>query len=132
MVDYKINKNYAVFSKIDSMIFDNGQGLLQNFSITPPFMEIEEKEERLVAASISGSFECQFCVANNYHIGQPMYIDYEKFYKILEEKYPEKSIAKDFIINQLEKYKTIFQKKELFHEKEKDNERDNSYKDLER
>lgn len=84
-------------------IFDNGQGLYQNFQITPPYLEDEEKDEKLVAATISGSFETQMMVA-----GQHLVINYEELYEKLSE-YPN-SIAKECLCNQLEKYKKIFSK----------------------
>ena len=105
--------NLAVILKEDGTfkeypIFDNGQGLMHNFSITPPFMTDEEKENNLIAGTISGSFERQFCIANQYLIGEPLKIDYNKLYKLLDEKYPNKNIAKDYLIHSLEKYKTLF------------------------
>lgn len=105
--------NLAVILKEDGTfkecpIFDNGQGLMQNFSITPPYMTDEEKENNLIAGTISGSFERQFCIANQYLIGEPLKIDYNKLYKLLDEKYPNKNIAKDYLIHSLEKYKTLF------------------------
>lgn len=110
--------NLAVILKADGNfkecpIFDNGQGLMQNFSITPPFMTNEEKDNVIVAGTISGSFERQFCVANQYLIGEPLKIDYNKLYKLLDEKYPNKNIAKDYLIYSLEKYKTLFKDEKI-------------------
>lgn len=85
----------------EAPIFDNGQGLGQNFQITPPVLEIEEKEERLSAASISGSFEAQVTAAGN-----TLKINYDKLQDVLQEY--ENTPAKEFLVYQLEKYKKIF------------------------
>lgn len=82
-------------------IFDNGQGLYQNFQITPPYLDDDEKDERLCAATISSNFERQMQIAGN-----RLQIDYEKLYEKLSV-YPE-SIAKRCLYNQLNKYKKIF------------------------
>lgn len=97
-------------------IFDNGQGLYQNFQITPPDLDIEEKDELLCAATISGSFEAQVMAA-----GIHMKINYDKLYQKLT-KYPE-SIAKNCLLNQLNKYEKLFSlKKDIFFDKEYDKE----------
>ena len=85
----------------EAPIFDNGQGLAQNFSITPPYMDHEEKCGQLMSASISGSFEAQVAASGN-----SLKIDYDKLYEVLNE-YAD-SPAKTFLIEQLEKYKNIF------------------------
>lgn len=85
----------------EAPIFDNGQGLYQNFIITPPLYTPEEKDKRLVAASISGSFESQVQASGNF-----LKIDFPKLELILD-KY-EDSIAKECLENQLLKYKTMF------------------------
>ena len=82
-------------------IFDNGQGLAQNFNITPPYLTIEEKDEKLYAASISGSFEAQVSAAGNI-----LKIDYERLFDILQNY--DNSIAKEFLVYQLRKYKKLF------------------------
>lgn len=81
-------------------IFDNGQGLYQNFQITPPTLDDEEKDEKLFGATVSGSFELQAITA-----GIQLKIDYKKLYERLEE-YPD-SIAKKCLLTQLNKYKNI-------------------------
>lgn len=53
-----------------SPIFDNGQGLVQNYTITPPYLDIEEKEQRISAATISGSFELQYNAIKNVYKGK--------------------------------------------------------------
>lgn len=83
-------------------IFDNGQGLGQNFQITPPYMEMEEKLSALSAATISGSFEAQYMAVS----GSSLKIDYEKVSTILKE-YPN-GPAKEFMEYQLDKYQKIF------------------------
>ena len=82
-------------------IFDNGQGLFQNFQITPPYLSDEEKIENLSAATISGSFEEQVRVAGN-----SLKINYKQLFNKLSN-YPE-SIAKRCLYNQLKQYEKIF------------------------
>lgn len=98
--------NLAIILKADGTfreapIFDNGQGLLQNFSITPPLSTEEEIERNLVAGTISGSFEKQVQVSGSY-----LQIDYEKVMEKLSH-YP-KSIAKECLLKQLAKYEKDF------------------------
>jgi len=87
----------------EAPIFDNGQGLGMNYSITPPYLEIEEKEKTIAAGTISGSFDAQVVAAGNI-----LKVNYEKLYSILKE-YPD-SPAKEFLIYRLEKYKGMFEK----------------------
>lgn len=87
-------------------IFDNGQGLMQNFTITPPDMEIEEKEDRCFSCTISGSFEKQFTLAQDSTGYEPFKIDYDRLYALLQT-YPQ-SIAKDYLEYSLERYEEIF------------------------
>lgn len=85
----------------ETPIFDNGQGLLQNFTITPPLMEPDEKEEALSAATISGSFEAQVSAAGNI-----LKIDYDRLYDLLDSY--EDGIAKNYLCRQLKKYRAVF------------------------
>lgn len=87
-------------------IFDNGQGLMQNFTITPPDMEIEEKEDRCFACTISGSFEKQFMLAQDSTGYEPFKIDYDRLYALLQT-YPQ-SIAKEYLEYSLERYEELF------------------------
>lgn len=82
-------------------IFDNGQGLSQNFTITPPILDYEEKLDILTSATISGSF-----ISSVRETGGPaFFINYPLLYSKLEN-YPN-SIAKEFLINQLSKYEKM-------------------------
>jgi len=90
-------------------IFDNGQGLYQNFQMTPPILEPEEKDARLFAATISGSFEQQVIST-----GVGLKINYEKLYEKLV-LCPE-SIAKNCLYQQLKKYEYLLR----FEEKQKE------------
>jgi hypothetical protein len=90
-------------------VFDNGQGLGQNFTITPPDLTIQEKMERLVANTFCGNFEQQFLIAQNKEI-IPLMIDYDNFFAYLNEQY-ENNIAKEFLLTSLNQYKDIFDEK---------------------
>lgn len=94
-------------------IFDNGQGLFQNFSITPPDMSIEEKIESCFSCTISASFDRQYSLAKESTSYKPFSINYEKYESILSE-YPN-SIAKESMIYLLNVYKGIFKEKEIEH-----------------
>lgn len=87
-------------------IFDNGQGLAQNFTLTPPDLSIEEKEERCFACTISGSFERQYTLAQEATGYDPFLIDYDRLYEILDS-YLE-SVAKDYLKYSLDKYQDLF------------------------
>lgn len=87
----------------EAPIFDNGQGLGQNFSITSPYLTVEEKRRILTSVSISGSFEDQVLA-----VGNNLEIDYERLYKILDGY--ENSKAKDFLLYQLKLYEQVFRK----------------------
>lgn len=103
-----IQTNNGIYK--EAPIFDNGQGLGMNYSITPPNMLLEEKESLLAAATISGSFEAQVIAA-----GTTLKVDYEKLYEMLND-YPE-TLAREFLIYRLEKYKDLFHNKPtLFQE----------------
>lgn len=91
-----------------SPIFDNGQGLVQNYTITPPYLDIEEKERRISAATISGSFELQYNAIKNVYNGKEIVIDYEKLYTLLEGKYLSGSTAKTYLLYTLKRYKGMF------------------------
>lgn len=87
-------------------IFDNGQGLMQNFSITPPDLSLSEKEDRCFSCTIYGSFEKQFLLAEESTGYEPFSIDYKKLRDILYT-YPN-SIGKDYLVYSLDKYEHIF------------------------
>lgn len=106
-----------------SPIFDNGQGLMMNFHITPPILEDEEKEQHLSAATISGSFEMQYAAVNKLYTGIPVRIDYDKLNALLSERYPNGNIAVDYLRTSLDKYKNLFCEKEITQEIDIDMER---------
>ena len=106
-----------------SPIFDNGQGLMMNFHITPPILEDEEKEYHLSAATISGSFEMQYAAVNKLYTGIPVRIDYDKLNALLSERYPSGNIAVDYLRTSLDKYKDLFCEKEITQEIDIDMER---------
>lgn len=106
-----------------SPIFDNGQGLMMNFHITPPILEDEEKEQHLSAATISGSFEMQYAAVNKLYTGIPVRIDYDKLNTLLSERYPNGNIAVDYLRTSLDKYKDLFCEKEITQEIDIDMER---------
>lgn len=92
-------------------IFDNGQGLSQNFGITDPLMEYEEKISNLTAATISGSFEMAVL-----ETGGPIFtINYDKLNNILLEY--KNSIAKEFLEKQLNRYSKMLDQN-LMNEKD--------------
>lgn len=106
-------KNLGLILGVDnkyrvSPIFDNGQGLMQNYTITPPYLDIEEKEQRISAATISGSFELQYNAIKNVYKGERIVVDYGKLYPLLEEKYPKDSVAKAYLLYTLNRYKEMF------------------------
>lgn len=90
----------------EAPIFDNGQGLFQNYSITPPDMKYKDAIENICAATISGSFEEQALVAGN-----NLKIDYDKLHKLLKD-YPDGKI-KDTLLKQLNKYKNLFKEEPI-------------------
>lgn len=92
-------------------IFDNGQELMQNFTLTPPDLLIEEKEERCFACTISGSFERQYTLAQEATGYDPFLINYDRLYEILDF-YPE-SVAKDYLIHSLDRYQDLFKEVSL-------------------
>ena len=110
-------KNLALIMDINddfrtAPIFDNGQGLMQNFTITPPDLTNEEKDDICFSCTISGSFEKQFLLAKESTGYEPFKIDYDKL-SLLLNKYPD-SIAKKYLEYSLDKYKNIFmQNKEI-------------------
>lgn len=94
-----------------SPIFDNGQGLGQNFNITPPDIDYSEKIKLLNANTISGSFEL---VIND--IGSGFTINYDNLKEDIDNFYnnnPEfcnNSIGnqvKEFLNKQLDKYEKL-------------------------
>ena len=104
-------KNLALIQSADgefrvAPIFDNGQGLLQNFTITPPGIEFDEAESLLTSCTISGSFEKQYLLAKEATGFEPFHIDYDKLSLKLEEY--DDSIAKSYLEFSLERYKGIF------------------------
>ena len=64
-------------------------------------MEYDEKIDILTSATICGSFEKTLLI-----VGPILEINYESLFENLE-KYPD-SIAKSFLINQLNRYEKIF------------------------
>lgn len=104
-----------------SPIFDNGQGLMMNFNITPPILEDKEKEERLYAATVSGSFETQFMAIDKLYHGPKLTIDMDKLNNLLKERYPNGNIAVDYLKVSLNRYKGLFNEKQLLQENEIDN-----------
>lgn len=89
-------------------IFDNGQSLLQNFTITPPYMDFEEKLERLTANTFCGNFELQFLAAQKFEV-IPFQIQYDKLIFYLNRTY-DNSIARDFLLYSLKQYEKLFNK----------------------
>ena len=71
-------------------------------------MDIEEKEQRISAATISGSFELQYNAIKNVYNGKKVVVDYGKLYSLLEEKYPKDSVAKTYLLYTLNRYKEMF------------------------
>lgn len=76
-------------------LFDNGQGLRQNYAVTPPYLTHEECEEKLSAATISGSFSEAFSVISSVYSGEKLKIDFQKLDEALEGYGP--SLARDFL-----------------------------------
>lgn len=101
-------------------IFDNGQGLMMNFNITPPILEDEEKEERLCAATVSGSFEAQFVAIDKLYHGPKLMIDTDKLNALLKGRYPTGNIAVDYLKASINYYKGLFSEKQLLQENEID------------
>lgn len=101
-------------------IFDNGQGLMMNFNITPPILEDEEKEERLCAATVSGSFEAQFVAIDKLYHGPKLMIDTDKLNVLLKGRYPTGNIAVDYLKASINYYKGLFSEKQLLQENEID------------
>lgn len=76
-------------------IFDNGQGLGQNFQITPPSETYLKKKKNLFAATLCGSFEKAVQLSGGFAFS----VNYEQLSKDLSKE-PE-SMAKEFLINRL-------------------------------
>lgn len=96
-------------------IFNNGQGLMQNFSLTPPDLSIAEKEDRCFACTISESFEHQFLLAQEATGYEPFTVNYDKLGKILDS-YGSRpsSIAKEYLEYSLDRYKDLFKENREF------------------
>ncbi len=99
-------------------IFDNGQGLMQNFSLTPPDLSIEEKEDRCFACTISGSFERQFLLAQEATGYEPFSIDYDKLSEVLDSY--SSNIAKEYLEYSLDRYKDLFKENRELEEENLD------------
>lgn len=99
-------------------IFDNGQGLGQNYQITPPILEYDEKIEKLYAATLSGSFDLPLR-----EIGIGFTIDYDSLREDLDAYIanhplvPTEKDAMAFLDNQLKQYQAILEEtKEYEHD----------------
>ena len=88
----------------EAPIFDNGQGLGQNYQITDPLMTNEERTEKLTAATLCGSFSKALQICN----GPIFKLDYINLLSALND-YPN-SIAKNFLIYNLKKIEPILNK----------------------
>ena len=105
-VDYLIRNpdrhfdNLALILQADGVwkpapIFDNGQGLRQNFSITPPDMEDAEADEALSGATLSGSFSMSLQAMEEL-TDKRLCIDRDALAQTLQQYTP--SIAKDYLM----------------------------------
>lgn len=106
-------KNLALILKQDGTfktapIFDNGQALMQNHSITPSYMSLEEKEARVCAATVSGSFDMQYIEMEHIYNGEPLLIDYDKLFRLLDEKYENENEAVQYLKHSLKENEKIF------------------------
>lgn len=87
-------------------IFDNGQGLLQNYTITPPNTPLWKAEQALTAATVSGSFDEQYMVALK-HLKEQDKEPIQINYKTLREKlnHLPDTTAKSYLMHNLNQYK---------------------------
>lgn len=87
----------------EAPIFDNGQGLGANWTITPPDLSYDECCSRLTANTLSGSFYDQYrCVKSHFML------DYGKVAEMLKQC-EVRSRCLLFADRQLREYKSIFE-----------------------
>ena len=96
---------------------------MMNFNITPPILEDEEKEERLCAATVSGSFEAQFVAIDKLYHSSKLVIDTDKLNTLLSDRYPTGNIAVDYLKASINRYKELFSEQLLQQEMNDDMER---------
>ena len=87
----------------EAPIFDNGQALLQNSSVYYPYENYEERLDKSVSATISGSFENQYIACREY---VTLKLNYNSL--IEELKTLPKTLELEFLLKQLSLYKRIF------------------------
>ena len=105
----------------EAPIFDNGQGLGQNYRITDPLMSHEDRLDVLIAATLTGSFTKALSMC-----GGPIFkLDYNALKQDLKN-YPD-SIAKNFLEEQLDWYEPIFN---INYQKENDENNNIDYDNL--
>ncbi len=95
-------------------IFDNGAGLLSNYSVFPVYANLDENIEKVASAPFSGSLEQQA-----YAAGISLKLDYKVINTILD-LHTDNTRATGILKMQLEKYKHVIRdlREEPLHTKE--------------
>lgn len=81
-------------------IFDNGQGLGCNYTITPPGTQNDIKDSLLTACTISGSFDLAYSEISKRYNGKRLRIDYSRAAAVIERN--------SYLKYNLGKYKSEF------------------------